>query len=354
VTDPIVVSSSRGAYPVIVAAGALGELPKVLGSLGRSGRAFAVAGSGVLAFHENPIRQAVGSAELLAIEDGERAKTLASVERLLDALVAAGTRRDSVLLAIGGGTVGDAAGFAAAILFRGIDLVHVPTTFLAQIDSSIGGKVGVNHSRGKNLIGAFWPPRAVLVDPSFLATLPEAEFRSGWFEALKCGVIADERLFEVARTDFRGDDRALLEILRRSIAVKAAVVSEDEREGDRRRLLNYGHTIGHAIEAALGFASLTHGEAVGWGMIGANAIAARRGLLTQSERSRIDTAIRDRAPRRPVGAERDRVLSAVGMDKKFTSRGRVMVLPKRIGDCAIAGDVTDDEIAYGVAAALAG
>ncbi|HSN69456.1 MAG TPA: 3-dehydroquinate synthase family protein, partial [Thermoanaerobaculia bacterium] len=271
-----------------------------------------------------------------------------------DALIASGAKRDSVVIAVGGGTVGDAAGFAASILFRGVDLIHVPTTLLAQVDSSIGGKVAINHPRGKNLVGSFWPPRAVLVDPSFLRTLPPMEFLSGAFEALKAGVIMDEALFDLVRGEYHTTGSSLEELVRRAIAVKAAVVAEDEMEKDRRRLLNYGHTIGHAIEAALGYGALSHGEAVGWGMIGANAIAARRGLLARGEQERIDSAIRALSPRPPEGAERGRILAAAGVDKKVSASGRAMVLPRRVGECAIVEDVSDEELAFGVDAALEG
>lgn len=352
--EPIVVTSSRGSYPVFVAHGALRELDAIVRGVLRGGHAFAVVGTGVLDAHGSRIESAIGDAKLIPLPDGEGAKSLESVEQLLDGLIAGGARRDSVVIAVGGGTVGDSAGFAASILFRGVDLVHVPTTLLAQIDSSIGGKVGVNHASGKNLIGSFWPPRAVVVDPSLLATLPETEFRSGTFEALKSGVIADEGLFELTRSDCRSDPRVLLDVVRRSIAVKAAIVSEDEREGDRRRLLNYGHTIGHAIEGAIGYGTLTHGEAVAWGMIGANAVAAMRGTLPEGERERIDGAIRARAPRALERADRERVLAAAALDKKFTRRGRAMVLPRRVGQCVVVEDVSEEELRVGIAAALAG
>jgi 3-dehydroquinate synthase len=350
VTDPIVVASSRGSYPVLVADGALAGLRDIV----RGGAVFAVAGAGVLEHHRDRIEEAIGRETLIAIQDGEGAKTLASIEALVEVLIARGARRDSTVVAIGGGTVGDSAGFAASILFRGVDLVHVPTTLLAQIDSSIGGKVGINHPRGKNLIGSFWPPRAVVVDPAFLATLPPAEFLSGAFEALKCGVILDEALFDLVRGEYHTVGSSLEEVVRRAIAVKAAIVSEDERERDRRRLLNYGHTIGHAIEAAIGFGTLTHGEAVAWGMIGANAIAARRGLLPPRERNRIDGAVRGLSPRLPDAIERSQVLAAAGTDKKITARGRAMALPLRVGECAIVEDVSDEELRIGIDAALAG
>ncbi len=352
--ERITVASSRGAYPVLVRDGALDELDAAIGRFNPSGRRFAVAARHVLEAHPGRVEAAIAGAELIVIEDGEEAKSLAAVEGLLHALIARGARRDAVVIAVGGGSVGDSVGFTASILFRGVDLVHVPTTLLAQVDSSVGGKVAVNHALGKNLIGSFWPPRFVLADPSFLRTLSDTEFLSGTFEALKSGVIGDERLFELTRGPFRGDAESLAEVVRRAIAVKAALVSEDEREGDRRRLLNYGHTIGHAIEAALGYGALSHGEAIAWGMIGANAIAAARGVLSGSERSRIDGAIRALAPARPPRLAPADVLAAAGFDKKFTGRGRAMVLPRRVGECAIVEDVTGEELRTAVDAALKG
>jgi 3-dehydroquinate synthase len=352
--EPIVVASSRGPYRVIVGDGVLDDLDAVVRSVNPGGRRFAVTSMHVLEAHHDRMNRAILDAVRLAVDDGEDAKSLVAVERLLDALIAGGARRDSVVIAIGGGSIGDSAGFAASVLFRGIDLVHVPTTLLAQVDSSIGGKVAINHERGKNLIGSVWPPRAVVADTSLLRTLPAGEFRSGTFEALKSGVIGDETLFELAHGGFRDDAGALADVVRRAIRVKAAIVTEDEREGDRRRLLNYGHTVGHAIEAALGFGTVTHGDAIAWGMIGANALAVRRGLLADEVRKRIDDAIRGIAPAPARGADRARVLAAAGSDKKVTGAGRAMVLARRVGACEIVEDVTDEELRYAVDAALEG
>jgi 3-dehydroquinate synthase len=244
--------------------------------------------------------------------------------------------------------IGDTAGFAASIFLRGIDLVHVPTTLLAQVDSSIGGKLAVNHPKGKNLIGSFYPPRAVIADTAVLETLPPHERLSGMYEALKGGIIGDPSLFEL----FEGDTFDLDELVRKAIRVKAEIVSADEKEADLRRLLNYGHTIAHGIEAALQYEGITHGEAVAWGMIGANAIAVRRGLLSKEEASRIERAILKSNPQVPPPLDRAEVLAATEHDKKNTGSARVMVFPRRIGECVVVSDVTEDEIAYGIDAAL--
>jgi 3-dehydroquinate synthase len=246
--------------------------------------------------------------------------------------------------------VGDTAGFAASVFLRGIDLVHVPTTLLAQVDSSLGGKLAVNHAKGKNLIGSFFPPRAVISDLSTLDSLPRREILSGLFEALKGGVIGDASLFAMLESppDFDVD-----EVVRKAIRVKAEIVSADEKEADLRRLLNYGHTIAHGIEAALDYRGLTHGEAVAWGMIGANAIAVRRGLVDRNVAARIEHAIRRWNPTPlPEGIDRQAILAATEHDKKNTGSQRVMVFPRSIGSCEVFTDVTEDEIAYGVDAVL--
>ncbi|MCA1732702.1 MAG: 3-dehydroquinate synthase [Acidobacteria bacterium] len=351
-TSDFTIPSERGPYPVSVGRGILKELASGVERLAARGDRFAVVSRRVLELHREALSAALEGFELVPLEDGEEQKTLASVEMILAELIRRGARRDSVVVAIGGGMVGDTAGFAASVLFRGVDLVHVPTTLLAQVDSSIGGKVAVNHSLGKNLIGSIWPPRLVLADLDFLATLPESEFLSGMMEALKGGIIGDPELFELARPQARDDAHRLETTIRRAIALKASIVSSDEREGDQRRLLNYGHTIGHGIEAALGYRGLTHGEAIGWGMIGANEIARRRGVLPEKERSRIDEAIRASGIRRPEGADPARVLDALERDKKFTRGQRVMALATRVGKCEIVAGIGEDELRRGIEAAL--
>ncbi len=211
--------------------------------------------------------------EILEMPDGERSKKLAQVEKLAARLVKRGADRRSVVLAFGGGVVGDVGGFLASVFMRGVPVVQVPTTLLAQVDSAIGGKTGVNLASGKNLIGTFHQPLAVLVDPDVLATLPEREYRSGLFEAMKYGVIRNPAIFELMESNrealLRRDGALLETLITECIRVKAEVVSADERESGERRILNFGHTIGHALEAETGYKKLLHGEAVGWGMIAA-------------------------------------------------------------------------------------
>jgi 3-dehydroquinate synthase len=285
--------------------------------------------------------------QIVTFEEGEANKTIATAHAIVTQLLERNAKRDSLAVVVGGGMIGDTAGFAASIVLRGIDLVHVPTTLLAQVDSSLGGKTGVNHEKGKNLIGTFYPPRAVISDTAVLDSLPSRERLSGMFEALKGGVLGDPALFELLShpPDFDVDD-----VVRRAIRVKAEIVAADEKEADVRRLLNYGHTIAHGIEAALHYEGLTHGEAVAWGMIAANAIAVRRGSLAERDRQQIDDVIRAWHPPPIPTVDAEAVFAATEHDKKNLGSGRVMVLPLRVGECAVVNDVTEEEIRYGMAA----
>src|SRR4029077_10514575 len=223
------------------------------------------------------------AAQILEMPDGERYKKLATVEKLSEELSRLGADRNSVVIALGGGVVGDVTGLLASLYMRGVELVQIPTTVLAQVDASIGGKTGVNLRAGKNLVGTFHHPRAVLIDPSVLATLPDREFRAGLYEALKCGVIGSPELFrefEVNRERILKRDPPTVErLIAESVRLKAHVVSVDEKENGLRRVLNFGHTIGHALEAETGYRTLLHGEAVAWGMVAAARIAAGVGKL---------------------------------------------------------------------------
>jgi 3-dehydroquinate synthase len=339
--QPFLTIHQSTSYPVYVGRDLLGNVGELVEPKGKT---FVITSVALRRFAE-PVAASL-RATILTIEEGESHKTLATANDIVTQLLAHGAKRDSMVVVVGGGMIGDTAGFAAAIFLRGIDLVHVPTTLLAQVDSSLGGKVAVNHEKGKNLIGSFHPPRAVIADTAVLETLPARERLSGVFEALKGGVIADPELFDLlaAPPDFDADV-----VVRRAIKVKADIVSADEREADVRRLLNYGHTIGHGIEAALGYEGLTHGEAVAWGMIAANAIAVRRGLLDDRVRQRIDDTIRAwrPAPLPPLSAED--VLSATEHDKKNTGARRVMVFPRAIGQCFVS-DASEEDVRHGIAA----
>lgn len=351
-TPFITIHQSSAAYPVFVARDLLDHVGEMVTP---RGRVFVITSDGLRDRFADRVANSFGHATVLTIEEGEANKTLDTANAIVSQLLEYGARRDSMAVVVGGGMIGDTAGFAASIFLRGIDLVHVPTTLLAQVDSSLGGKLAVNHPKGKNLIGSFFPPRAVVSDTAVLDTLPPRERLSGMYEALKGGVIGDPSLFEMFERDSfdpAEPHKSMDEMVRKAIRVKAEIVSADEKEADLRRLLNYGHTIAHGIEAALHYEGLTHGEAVAWGMIGANAIAMRRGVLDRDEAARIERAILAHHPSPLPPLDRGDVLAATEHDKKNTGEARVMVFPRRIGDCIVVSDVTADEVAYGVDAVL--
>jgi 3-dehydroquinate synthase len=245
--------------------------------------------------------------------------------------------------------VGDVAGFAAATYMRGVMWVQVPTTLLAMVDSSVGGKVGVNHARAKNLIGAFHQPKAVVSDPTFLDTLPLRQLRSGAYEVLKCGVIADRTLFDGLRSapaglvGWRGID--VENAVASACRIKAEIVEKDEREDGLRRVLNLGHTLGHALEAATAYRRFTHGEAVGWGLVGAAWIAKERGLIAEPECDGIASAVDHLGPRPRVSdLPPSRILAALRQDKKARDGKLSFVLPTSIGEVVIQPDIRPAEI----------
>ena len=290
-----------------------------------------------------------GSTATLALPDGEQYKTLAGIEPIFDALVAARLHRDGTIIALGGGVVGDMAGFAAACYQRGIACVQLPTTLLAQVDSSVGGKTGVNHTGGKNLIGAFHQPRAVVADTATLETLPARELRAGLAEVIKYGLLGDVGFLDWIEDRLDAllalDADALQTAIFRSCTAKAQIVAADEHEHGNRALLNLGHTFGHAIETATGYGTWLHGEAVGFGMLLAADLSARIGWLSQPEVERV-RALLARAGL-PVAAPRiggRQALELMGMDKKV-DRGRVrLVLLKRLGEAVVTGDYPDEAL----------
>jgi 3-dehydroquinate synthase len=292
---------------------------------------------------EKSLRDARLPYEVLEMHDGEPAKRLHTVEQLAERLVDARADRKSLLVAFGGGVIGDCAGFLAAIFMRGIPVVQVPTTVVAQVDASIGGKTGVNLHAGKNLVGSFHQPRAVLVDPEILETLEDREFRSGLFESLKCGVIRDRALFDFMERNVNKvlgrKARAMQRVIADSIRVKADVVSADEKESGLRRILNFGHTIGHALEAATEYSHFLHGEAVGWGMIAAAAIAREAAFCRAETSRRIVAATMAYGPLPPVECEVEEVTGRLVADKKTVGGTVHFVLPQKIGKVKISGDV---------------
>ena len=310
---------------------------------------FIVSSPVIWRFHGPQLQRLIGSAEPILIPDRERFKTLQTVSRIYEPLISAGADRGSALIAVGGGVVGDTAGFAAATFLRGITLVHIPTTLLAQVDSSVGGKVGVNHALGKNLIGAFHQPELVIIDPALLRTLPRREFRSGLYEVVKYGMIASRALFErVARNTtaiFARDPAVLIPLIVESCRIKADVVSQDERESGLRRILNYGHTIGHALESVTRYRRFRHGEAIAYGMLAAADLAVARGALAELERQALARLITELGPLPAVtDLSIAEIMDAVRRDKKVLNGKLHFVIAIQIGATLTIDDVTEDEL----------
>jgi 3-dehydroquinate synthase len=283
--------------------------------------------------------------QILEMPDGERHKKLATVERLAEKLSRLGADRTSAIVAFGGGVVGDAAGLLASLYMRGLDVVQIPTTVLAQVDASIGGKTAVNLRAGKNLVGTFHHPRMVLIDPAVLATLPDREFRAGLYEALKCGVIGKPELFRALETvdlrDLRRDPAKLEWVIAESVRLKAEVVASDERENGLRRVLNLGHTIGHALEAETEYRHFLHGEAVAWGMIAAARIAAAVESADSTTARRITNAVRRVGPLPKVEVRSRNILRLLQSDKKTRNGVVHFVLPREIGKVEVVNDVPE-------------
>ncbi len=280
------------------------------------------------------------SVETVVLPDGEEHKTTDTVATVIDGLVASGSNRDVTIIALGGGVVGDIAGFAAACYMRGVAFVQVPTTLLAQVDSSVGGKTGVNHPGGKNLIGAFHQPQLVLIDTDTLSTLPEREVRAGLAEVIKHAAIVDEDYFGWLEANLaavlNGEPSALAHTIARSCEIKAAVVAEDEREQGRRALLNYGHTFGHAIENTVGYGQWLHGEAVAVGML----LAAELSGLDRAQAGRLRRLVEAAGLPTDLGdIDRESVQSAMQLDKKVLHNQLRFVLLRRLGEAYVSADV---------------
>ena len=328
--------------PLLAGPGALAELPRALAGIGFQGRLFVVADEHAVDLHAGRLHAVLGAAPMLTISGLEADKTVEAVSRVWDWLVEQGAQRRDALIAFGGGVVCDLAGFAAASYLRGIGLVNAPTTLLAQVDASVGGKTGVNHPRGKNLIGAFYQPLSVVADTDLLATLPKRAFAAGMAEVAKMAMILDARLF--ARLEDIGgslgpeDAETLAPIVARSIELKADVVERDERESGDRMLLNYGHTVGHALEAGAGYGTLLHGEAVAVGMQAAAHIAQRLEMLPTEDARRQTDLLRQLGLPLAWPANADGVLDRLALDKKRAGSRQRWVL----AECVGAGRIRDD------------
>ncbi len=284
----------------------------------------------------------------LFLPPGEPHKTMASAERLTREMIRAGGDRSSLLIAFGGGIVGDVGGFAASVFMRGIPYVQVPTTFLAQVDSSVGGKVGVNLPEGKNLVGSFHQPRAVFADIGVLGTLSDRELRAGLMESIKAGIIRDRGLLrfmeEQAEAILDRDPKALERVIAASIRMKADVVSRDERESGLRMILNFGHTVGHALEQVTRYKAMLHGEAIAWGMVAALSLGRARGTLTAGQLDRLETLIYLYGPLPALKLRARAIVAATASDKKNTGGVRRFVLPLGIGNAGVVEDVTPSEL----------
>ena len=349
--EPVRVDVAAGSHPstLWIGEGTLLRLPALLDAHGVGARRFVVSSPVVWRLHGAEIARVLGAAEPILIADGERYKNLQSVSRIYDALVRGGADRGSALIAVGGGVIGDTAGFAAATFLRGITLVQVPTTLLAQVDSSVGGKVGVNLAAGKNLVGAFHQPSVVIIDPQVLHTLPRREFRSGLYEVVKYGMIASRRLFDLVsqqtRPIFARNPDVLVPAIVESCRIKGDVVTTDERESGLRRILNYGHTVGHALEAVTRYRRFRHGEAIAYGMLAAADLAVARGALADAARQALARLVAALGPLPPIGdlAASD-VLAAIRRDKKVVNGRLHFVLAIDIGATTTVDDVTEEEL----------
>lgn len=350
--NTIQVRSASGSYSVVCGRGALIRLRASVESLRDSGGVFVLSSPRVWKFWGREVARNLRGLrhDVILFDDREVAKRLATVETICRKLTRTGADRRALLIAVGGGVVGDVAGFAAAGYLRGVRILHVPTTLVAQVDSAIGGKTGVDLPEGKNLVGAFWPPEMVIADPLVLRTLPPRQFRSGLYEVIKYAVIGDAGLFDFLETRMsailRKDVHALEWVIARCARQKARIVSKDERESGLRQVLNFGHTVGHALETLTSYERFLHGEAVGWGMLAATEIAATTGRLSERDAKRIASLVVSCGPLPALPRISSRtLLQTISRDKKSRS-GRVgWALPRKIGAAEIGVSVPDAIVA---------
>jgi 3-dehydroquinate synthase len=337
----LTVNLGERSYPILIGSGLLCA-PGVLDAHVADRDLLIVTNDVVGPLYLDRLKKTLASPNIGAVilPDGEAHKSMATLQSILDELVARRYSRDCVLLTLGGGVVGDIGGFAAAAYQRGVEFIQVPTTLLAQVDSAVGGKTGVNHPGGKNLIGAFHQPQVVLVDTDSLQTLPERELSAGLAEVVKYGLIADAELFSwlEANADdlLSGDQETLTEVIYRCCQIKAQIVADDEREHGRRALLNFGHTFGHAIEHCAGYGEWLHGEAVAAGMMMAVSFSAELGNIAEPDIERIADLLRKfRLPIAPPSLDPDAFLAAMAMDKKVIGGEIRLVLLQSIGDAEV-------------------
>jgi 3-dehydroquinate synthase len=349
VTTLLTVRAGARSYEIRIAQGVARRLEEVFDEAGLPTRRFVISSPHVWRLHGEAIGSGLTSEPPILLPDGERFKTLQTAARAYESLIRAEADRGSAIIAVGGGVIGDMAGFVAATYLRGLPLAQVPTTLLAQVDSCIGGKVGVNHALGKNLVGAFHAPTSVAIDPSLLATLPRREFRAGLYEVVKYGVIADAELFarverELTPLFSRAAD-SLVPVIAASCRIKSSIVEADEREHDIRRLLNFGHTAGHALETVTKYRRFRHGEAVAYGMLAAAALGTARGLTGHEAYERLQRLIVQMGPLPPVAdLTADQALEAMQRDKKIVDRRLKFVALTSLGSAVVLDDVTEREL----------
>jgi len=345
------VRTGSQSYPIYIEHGVTAQLGRLIESSPKpASHRFFVSSPLVWKLHGKTLSKALPKTDTILLPDGEKFKQLSTAARAYESLIKLEADRGALIIAVGGGVIGDMAGFVAATYLRGIALVQVPTTLLAQVDSAIGGKVGVNHALGKNLIGAFHQPSLVAIDPALLETLPRREFRAGLYEVIKYGMTSSRALFERIDREidaiFARKADALVPIIGESCTIKANVVGLDERESGPRRMLNFGHTAGHALEAVTKYKRFRHGEAIAYGMIVAAEIAVARGVLPGADREALGKIIMKLGPLPPVGdlSTKD-VLEAMRHDKKVVNGTLHYVLCTGIGSWTTATDVAEDELA---------
>jgi 3-dehydroquinate synthase len=351
------VDTPQRAYDAIVERGCVGRVAEFIPA--RSGIVFVVTTADVWQLHGDALKRSLGSRShhVLFFPGGEPNKRLSQVEALADQMVEAGGDRSSIVIAFGGGIVGDLGGFLAAIFMRGIPVIQVPTTLLAQVDAAVGGKTGANLVNGKNLIGSFHQPLTVLIDPDMLKTLPEREYRAGLYEIVKSGIIRDAALFrtldERSAQVLRQEPSIVESVIADAVRIKAEVVTADEREGDLRRILNFGHTFGHSLEAETKYERFLHGEAVAWGMHAATHLAEKMGRVSSGDAQAIHTVVSKYGPIPALdGIAAERLAARLKSDKK-TVQGKIhFVLPVKIGEVAIVSGVDDGQVLEAIQMAL--
>jgi 3-dehydroquinate synthase len=335
----IPVKSSAGQYAIVCGEGILRDAADEIRKLGKFSRIHVVSSPKVWRAVGKTVTRGLGSKSIHLthlMNDAESEKNLQTLEKLSRSLVRAGIDRHSLIVAVGGGVVGDVAGFAASACLRGVALVQIPTTLIAQVDSAVGGKTGVNLPEGKNLVGTFYPARLVVVDSALLKPLPERQYRGGLAEVIKYGIIADAKLFAFLERNFdavlRRDPAALAYIIPRCLEIKAHVVSRDERESGLREILNFGHTFGHALETVTNYRVYQHGEAVAWGMMAAALLGHEIGLTPADEVSRIVSLVRRMGPLPPwPNVSPKKLIAAMQSDKKTRAGKLRFVLARKIG-----------------------